>query len=150
MLKAREERFCLEYIIDYKAGAAALRAGYGEGSKNPEKAASNAATKLLKKEEVAARIRELQEEFNKAHCFDEKSRVLKELWATYDKATAAEPVMAWDYDEHKMKPTGEYCIDGKTATKSLELIAKMSGMLTDNVKADLSTDKIEMEISVVK
>ncbi len=153
-LNGREERFCEEYVIDYNATKAALRAGYGKNSRDEEaaaKAAANAGSKLLKKDEIAARVREIQEEYNKARCFDEKERVLKELWVTYEKSTEAEPVMEWSTEEHSYVPTGRYQFDGKTATKALELIAKMNGMLTENVKTELSTgEKTEIEIKVLK
>lgn len=49
-LTAREERFCGEYLIDFKEEKAALRAGF------PEKSARTAAWRLLKKDEVCSRM----------------------------------------------------------------------------------------------
>lgn len=141
-LKGREERFCLEYIIDYNATKAAMRAGYSE------KSAANAGYRLLKKDEILARVREIQEEFNKTRSFEEKARVLMETWNLYEVATAAKPVLEWDYDEHKYVETGEYQIDGKTAGKALELIAKMSGLLTDKVEHKFGNGGVEVKVSV--
>lgn len=141
-LKGKAEKFCMEYVVDYNATKAAVRAGYSEAS------AANAGYRLLKNDDVLARVRELQEEFNKTRCFDEKSRVLAECWSVYDIATAAKPVMEWDREEKCYKETGEYQIDGRTAAKSLELIAKMSGMLTDKVEHKFGEGGIEVNISV--
>ena len=55
-LTARRERFCQEYVIDQNASAAARRAGYSEGS------AHVAGCRLLKDDNVAARIAALQAE----------------------------------------------------------------------------------------
>ena len=56
-LTAKEERFCLEYIVDYKPAEAAVRAGYKESS------ARTQGWRMLKKEAILLRVRELQEEY---------------------------------------------------------------------------------------
>lgn len=129
-LTAKEERFCMEFIVDYNATQAAIRAGYSE------KSAGVTACKLLKKANVSARVREIQEEFNKTRCFDEKARVLAEAWGIFEAATAAKPVMVWNREEHEYEETGEYQIDGRTAAKALELIAKLGGMLSETRKIE--------------
>lgn len=146
-LTAKQERFCQEYIVDYNGTRAAVRAGYAEGS------AGVTACKLLKKTNVAARVRELQEEYNEQHCFAEKSRVLAEAWDVFQIATDAKPVMVWDSAKHEYVENGEYQIDGKTATKSLELIAKMSGLLTEKVAVGADADsagEVHFSIEVKK
>ena len=111
-LSAKQERFCEEYIVDYKAKEAAIRAGYSEAS------ARTTAWRMLSNADIAARVHELQEEYNEKHCFADKTRCMKEAWRLYE--TAAD--------------SG----DGKTATKSLELIMKMSVMLSENVNHKLN------------
>ena len=143
MLKGKRERFCNEYIIDYDATKAAIRAGYSE------KSAYNQGSRLLKNDEVAARVRELQEIYNKERCFANKDRVLKELWDTYEHASRAEPAMAWDANEHRYVPTGEYVFDGKTASKCLELIAKTNGMLTEKIESNIKGEGLSVNIKVV-
>jgi len=54
-LTPKQERFCLEYVVDLNATQAAIRAGYAEGS------AKVTASRLLSNANVAARIAELQE-----------------------------------------------------------------------------------------
>lgn len=144
-LKGRMEKFCEEYITDYKAERAAVAAGY-----SPE-SARTAAWRLLRKDEVAARIRELENIYIEQHCYGSKDRIVREAWETYEKAVAAVPVMAWDYDEHAYKETGEYQFDGKTAAKCLELLMKHNGMLKEKIEADLSTaENAKLEITVVR
>lgn len=143
MLKGKKERFCEEYIIDYDATKAAIRAGYSE------KSAYNQGSRLLKNDEVAARVRELQEIYNKERCFANKDRVLKELWDTYEHASRAEPAMEWNADEHRYVPTGEYVFDGKTASKCLELIAKTNGMLTEKIESNIKGEGLSVNIKVV-
>lgn len=127
-LSGKIERFCEEYLVDYNATQAAIRAGYKENS------AANQGSRLLKNDEVLARVRELQEEFNKKRCFDEKNRVLNELWGIAEKAMQKTPVMVWDSAKHAYVPSGEWAFDGKTATKALELIGKMSGMFSEKTE----------------
>lgn len=122
-LKAKEERFCQEYIIDYKPTEAAIRAGYKETS------ARTQAWRMLKKETISARVRELQEEYNKLHCFSEKSRFIGETWKTYKKATEEE--------------------NGKIAVKCLELIGKTNGFFTDNVEHKFGDSGIDIKINVM-
>lgn len=122
-LKAKEERFCEEYIIDYKPADAAIRAGYKESS------ARTQAWRMLKKEAVAARVRELQEEYNRLHCFAEKSRFIGEAWKAYEKAKENN--------------------DGRIAIKCLELIGKTNGLFTDNVEHKFGAGGIDININVM-
>ena len=121
-LSAKVERFCEEYIVDYKAEKAAVRAGYKAES------ARTTAWRLLKNDEVAARVRELQEEFNRMNCFAEKSRCIKEMWKLYEKALETE--------------------DYKVAAKCLEYIAKTNGMFSDTTNVKFGNGDIEINIKV--
>lgn len=141
-LSGKIERFCEEYVVDYNATQAAIRAGY------KEKSAANQGSRLLKNDEVLARVRELQEEFNKKRCFAEKDRVLNELWGIAEKAMQKTPVMEWDSSKHAYVPTGEWAFDGKTATKALELIGKMSGMFEKDEKKKFGSGGIEICVTV--
>jgi phage terminase small subunit len=127
-LTAKEERFCQEYIVDYNATKAAVRAGYKERS------AATQGCRLLKNDKVASRVRELQEQYIKDRCFAEKDRVLKELWEVFEKASQKTEVMEWSQEKHAYVPTGEWTFDGKTATKAMELIGKMNGMFTEKIE----------------
>ena len=122
-LSAKEERFCQEYIVDYKPAEAAIRAGYKDTS------ARTQAWRMLKKETIAARVRELQEEYNKLHCFQEKSRFIGETWKTYEKAKEND--------------------DGRIAVKCLELIGKTNGLFTESVDHKFGNSGIDINIKVL-
>lgn len=122
-LSAKEERFCQEYIVDYKPAEAAIRAGYKDTS------ARTQAWRMLKKETIAARVRELQEEYNKLHCFQEKSRFIRETWKRYEKAVENE--------------------DGKTFTKCLEIIGKTNGFFSESVDHKFGNSGIDINIKVL-
>jgi len=55
-LNDRQERFCREYLQDYNATQAAIRAGYSK------KTAGSIGSENMKKPEILARVRKLQEE----------------------------------------------------------------------------------------
>lgn len=121
-LSAKEERFCLEYIVDYNKTEAAIRAGY------KEKSARTQAWRMLKNETIAARVRELQHEYNEMSCFASKDRYNAELWKNYLSA----------------KKNG----DEKTMCKMLELIGKMGGMMEPDKKDRFGKGGIEISVSV--
>ncbi|MBQ7875493.1 MAG: terminase small subunit [Oscillospiraceae bacterium] len=126
-LTAKQEKFCMEYIVDYNGTQAAIRAGYSESS------ARTTAWRMLKNDDIAARVRELQREYNDQRCFYEKDRCMGEFWKTYEKAVEAG--------------------DGKTAAKCLELIGKTNGMFTEKVAvgADAeSSGEVHFSIEVKK
>jgi phage terminase small subunit len=117
----RYERFCQEYVVDYNGTQAAIRAGYSDTS------AKQTAYKLLKREEVSSRIRELQSEQVKRLAVSQDYVVLQML-ETYQCCREAHPVMEWDYDAGEMVETGKYQFDSKGALKALEMIGKHLGM----------------------
>jgi phage terminase small subunit len=55
-MKAKEQRFCEEYVVDFNGTQAAIRAGYSK------KTAGQIATEYLKKPHIAAYVADLQEE----------------------------------------------------------------------------------------
>ena len=116
-LTKKEERFCLEYVIDYNGTRAAIDAGYKESD------APNRAYRLLKKAEVSARVRELQHEMAERLALSEDFVVL-EAMDTY----------------RTCKELG----DAKNALKALKLIGDHLGMFDKSKKgADGSDDKLE-------
>lgn len=119
-LKGKEQHFCEEYILDYNQTAAATRAGY------PEKSAAKKGSLLMKRPEVLAYILQLQKE-RRERLSIQSDFVLAETLDLLKKCKADVPVMAWDYEEHKMVQTGEYQVDSKGAARCLELLAKMVG-----------------------
>ena len=105
-LRGKEERFCLEYVIDYNGTRAATKAGYKETD------AANRAHRLLKKAEIAARVRELEKEMAERLGLSQDYVVIQ---------------LVQRYDECRAKG------DNKNALKALELMGKHLGMF-DKVK----------------
>ena len=119
------EKFCEEYIVDYNPTRAAIRAGYSSSC------AKSYSYQLLKKEKVISRIFELQAEYIRKGLFDNKNRVIRELWEMYERAVQAKPVEIWDKELKEYVATGEYQFDDRIAMKCLEFIAKIGGMLSE-------------------
>ena len=120
-LSPQKERFCLEYIQDYNATKAAIRAGY------KAKNAAKQGCKLMKDPEIRARIKELQEETCKRLMINQDHIILK-LMKVADMCMNAVPVEAWNYVTHQMEPTGEYQIDSAGAVKALTKVGEHIGM----------------------
>ena len=124
-LEGKMEKFCEEYIVDYNPIRAAIRAGYSSSY------AKSYSYQLLKKEKVVSRICELQAEYIRKGLFDNRNRVIRELWEMYERAVQAKPVEIWDKELKEYVATGEYQFDDKVAMKCLEFIAKIGGMLSE-------------------
>lgn len=120
-LSGKHERFCQEYVIDYNGTQAAIRAGYAQAS------AKQQAYKLLQREDIKARIRDLQsEQVERLNITSDY--VVLQLLETYKCCREPTPVLEWDYDAGEMVETGKYQFDSKGALKSLEMIGKHLGM----------------------
>lgn len=125
-LTAKQEKFCLEYLIDRNGTRAAIRAGYGEAG------AGVTACRMLKKPNIIARVRELQaEEADRLSLTADA--VLMEIWRTYQKCSQASPVMEFDPVTGTMQPTGEYQFDSRGATNCLKMLGERVGMFENNV-----------------
>ncbi len=74
-LNDAQRRFCQEYVLDFKATSAAVRAGYSE------KAARVYAFKLLRRPDVKAEIGRLQRKAAKSLEIDHTD-LLRRLWET--------------------------------------------------------------------
>lgn len=113
-LRGKEERFCLEYVIDYNGTQAAIRAGYKEED------AANRAYRLTRKAEIAARVRELEKELADRLGLSQEQVVLQ-LKKQYDECQAEK--------------------DHKNALKALELMGKHLGMFEKTKPGEASTDQ---------
>ncbi len=126
-LTDKQEKFCLEYAIDLNASQAAIRAGYSK------KTAGQIGCENLKKPEILARVREIQENVAESLGIT-AAGVLKDLCQVKTRAMQAEPILKYNSNTKEMEETGEYKFDGYTATKSLELIGKHLGMFLDKTE----------------
>lgn len=80
-LTPKQEKFCLEYVIDYNGTRAAIRAGYSENTANEQ------SSRLLANVNIQARIGELEEQVAKELSI-EKADVYRMLLDVYYLARA--------------------------------------------------------------
>ena len=137
-LTRKQELFCQEYIVDYNGTKAAIRAGYEERS------ARQMASRMLAKDNIRSRVRELQAEQVKRLAVSQ-DYVVQQLVSVYKKCSEPEQVMEWDGEAHEYMATGKYTFDSKGANKALELLGKHLGMYQDKVSVDVQTPKFEGE-----
>ena len=135
-LNPKQERFVQEYIIDYNATQAAIRAGYSE------KTAGSQAHDLLKKPEIQAAVLAAQAEQRKRLAISQ-DWVLNRFRQISDRCIQAEPVLAYDKASGEWVHTGEYKFDSAGANRATELLGKHLGMFVDKVE---HTGKLEYEI----
>lgn len=130
-LTDRQERFCREYIIDYNATDAAIRAGYSK------KTAYSIGSENLKKPELLARVRELQTEQAERLCIN-ADWVVMQLVEVYNRCMQHKPVYEWH--NGKLEETGEYAFDSKGALNALEMIGKHLAMFSGKTPQDSKQD----------
>lgn len=88
-LSAKQEAFCLEYVIDLCATQAAIRAGYSE------KTAYSQAHDLLKKPEISARIAGLMAERNERTEITADQTIADLNWRISHLAARRSPRRSW-------------------------------------------------------
>lgn len=132
----KHELFCQEYIVDYNATQAAIRAGYSK------KTAGAIASNLLRKVNILARVKELQKE-QTARLAVTQDWVVQQLVDVVKKSKDPEPVMKWDSEEKKMVESGVYEYDSRGATRALELLGKHLGMYVDRLE-----EKVDMKLEI--
>lgn len=140
-LSKKLEKFCTEYAVDHNGSRAAAEAGWNENT------AASAASRLLKREEIRARIAEL--ESNAAEtCGLTVVGVIKSLMETRDRCKQAVPVMEYDKAAREYVESGEYRFDAAGANRADELLGKHLGMFEEKttLKADLEVTERELNL----
>lgn len=117
----QHEKFAQALVKGKSHGEAYLAAGYK--AKNAS-VASAAATRLLKKVNIQARVAELQTKAEERAVVD-RAWVLKRLVENVDRAMTVIAVTTKDGQ------TGEYKYEGSVANRALELLGKELGMFVD-------------------
>ncbi len=142
-LTPKQERFCSEYLIDFNATQAAIRAGYSP------RTAKQQGSRLLTNADIAdhqatlVRARTARTEIT-------ADRVLRDLRTVADRCLAEEPVL-----DANGAPTGRWKFDPHPAIRALELLGKHLGLFSVAVPvypaevriADLTPDALEAEIA---
>lgn len=114
-LTDKQEKFCLEYVVDFNATKAAIRAGYSEDT------AGSIGGENLKKPEIQEYIRLLQQT-------QAKELEISAAYITENLKNIAERCMqAQAVLDKKGLPTGEYKFDAMAALKAHELLGKRIG-----------------------
>lgn len=130
-LNAKQEAFCQEYIVDFNATQAAIRAGYSE------KTANRIGSQLLSKLDIKQRVAELREAY-----LDEQIISAKEVEVLLSQIATGN----MDEEVIVVEGVGEGCsqarslrkqVDSKSRLKALELLAKRYGILSADVKVDI-------------
>lgn len=142
-LTARQEQFCKEYVVDFNASQAAIRAGY---SKN---AAGAEASRLLKNVKVAARCRELITKRAK-RCEVNADYVIGKIQETIERCSQAEPVEEFDHELKEYVKTGEFKFEHSGVLKGCELLGKHLGLFQDKVHHTGSISLAEMVLESMK
>lgn len=120
-LTERQERFCREYVVDYNATQAAIRAGYSK------KTARSVGSENLTKPDILARVRAIQKECAEKMCIT-NDWVVMQLVEVYNRCMTAVPVFEWDPDERKKVHKGQFTFDSKGALEALEKIGRHLGL----------------------
>jgi phage terminase small subunit len=120
----RERRFAEEYLKDFNATQAAIRAGYKAGKNNSSAAVQ--ASRLMRDERVrayrSALIRESVEDMDIS-----RNTVVLQLTEIFRRCMSAVPVLMWDSDKKEWVNSGEWKFDAKGASKALEQLSKILG-----------------------
>ena len=121
-LSRKQELFIKEYIIDYNAKQAALRAGYSPNC------ADDIGPKNLTKPKIAAAIAKEKEKRDKRIELSQDF-VVKGLMDVSQRCMQNEPVMI--RVDGEWIPSGEYKFDSSGANRSLELLGRHLKMFND-------------------
>ncbi|MCD7722727.1 MAG: terminase small subunit [Clostridiales bacterium] len=137
-LTEKQKSFCREYIKDYNATQAAIRAGYSK------KTASEQASRLLKKNDLLAMIKDYQKEQLRQSCLS-RERIISDLFELLNRCMKAVPVKEWDYEKHEFVEKGEYRFDAKGALEAIKLLGKHLEMFEETEEKQAQHDSSFME-----
>jgi phage terminase small subunit len=119
-LNLRQAAFVQEYLIDYNATQAAIRAGYSD------RGAYSYGLKLLQLEKVKHALDEARRQRNKRTEIDQ-DYVIKQLVEIVERSMQVRPVL-----DRKGKKTGVYAYRDIVAVRALALLAKHTGGFNNN------------------
>jgi phage terminase small subunit len=143
----KQERFCLEYLVDLNATAAAKRAGYSEDT------AYSIGHELLKKPEILARVQEMKAERSKRVQVD-ADFIVEGFKEVALRCMQQKPVMKWDHRQKEFVQEQDdqgrdvWQFDSHGANKAFEMLGKHIGFFEkDNEqKSPIS----EVTLNIVK
>lgn len=139
-LKPKERAFAREYVKDFNATAAVLRAGYNQ----TRDAAAVTGSRMLRKEPVRAYVDALLREKAESAGASRES-IIARLVDITQRCMSAEPVKEWDAAAKEWVDSGEYRFDSRGATKAIETLAKILGYDTPEGNSGSDTHEIGFE-----
>lgn len=132
MINDKQKIFCEEYIIDFNATQAAIRAGYSK------KTANRIASENLSKLVIQEYIKELIEKRNKRTQITQ-DEVVRDIIEIKNRCMQKVPVLTYDKDEKDYvqvtdeNGAGVWKFDSQGANKALDMLMKHTGGYeTDN------------------
>lgn len=132
MINDKQKIFCEEYIIDFNATQAAIRAGYSK------KTANRIASENLSKLVIQEYIKELIEKRNKRTQITQ-DEVIADIIEVKNRCMQKVPVLTYDKEEKDYVQVtdengeGVWKFDSQGATKALDMLMKHTGGYeTDN------------------
>ena len=117
----KHERFVHEYLVDYNATAAALRAGYKESNARSQGSA------LLANPNILARVHELQQEICKRLGVSAEMVIIETL-KTYRECKSPTLCLQRNEKTGQYEEVGVYAFDSKGALKALDMLGKCTGL----------------------
>ncbi len=118
-LTAKQEQFCLEYMVDLNATQAAIRAGYSKDT------AQQIGSENLSKPLIAEKIAQLRAERSERVQID-ADYVIENLAEIVERC-----MQHTEVKDHNGEGTGEYKFEHKGANRALERLGKHLKMFTE-------------------
>ena len=148
-LTAKQKRFCDEYLIDFNATQAAIRAGYSE------RTAYSQGQRLLKNVEVQKYLQERMAEKEKELIADQ-NEVMKYLSAVMRREKTESVVVTLSKEKSVYVPDANGTMRKQTVKEEIPQVVEIPARLSDANKAaellgkayGIYTDKVDMDENV--
>lgn len=148
-LTAKQKRFCDEYLIDFNATQAAIRAGYSE------RTAYSQGQRLLKNVEVQKYLQERMAEKEKELIADQ-NEVMKYLSAVMRREKTESVVVTLSKEKSVYVPDANGTMRKQTVKEEIPQVVEIPARLSDANKAaellgkayGIYTDKVDMDVNV--
>lgn len=127
-LSHKQQRFVEEYLVDFNASQAALRAGYSHAS------AGQSGYANMKNPEIQAAVTEAIRQRQERTAIDQ-DWVIERLVENVNRSMTIKPVLDKDGEE-----IGQYVYQGNWANRALELIGKHQGMFQERQEVNHAGD----------
>jgi len=129
-LTAKQEQFCLEYMVDLNATQAAIRSGYSKDT------AQQIGSENLSKPLIAEKIAQLRAERSERVQID-ADYVIENLAEIVERC-----MQRTEVKDHNGVGTGEYKFEHNGANRALELLGKHLKMFTEKKEMDVNINPI--------